>query len=107
MRPEKNSTSMKGWLPVPRGLFPAGANRYWDVVIFAEEDPTKFWTQPIWFWILLVENGQVKEAHHSYHHLPIAPWGEPQARDFYKVLRPFLFSGGFPFAVLQRRLTRA
>ena len=75
-----------GWLPVPRWLFPAGANRYWDVVIFAEEDPTKFWTQPIWFRILLIENGQVKEAHHFYHHLPIAPRGEPQARDFYAAL---------------------
>jgi hypothetical protein len=75
-----------GWLPVPRWLFPAGENRYWDVVIFAEEDPTKFWTQPIWFRILLVENGQVKEAHHFYHHLPIPPRGEPKAEEFYKAL---------------------
>lgn len=75
-----------GWLPVPRWLFPAGDNRYWDVVIFAEEDPSKFWTQPVWFRIVLVENGRVKEAHHFYHHLPIAPRGEPQAREFYKAL---------------------
>jgi len=75
-----------GWLPVPRWVFPAGEKRYWDVVIFAEEDPSKFWTQPIWFRILLVEDGKVKEAHHFYHHLPIPPRGEPQAREFYKAL---------------------
>jgi hypothetical protein len=75
-----------GWLPVPRFVFPAGDKRYWDVVIFAEEDATKFWTQPIWFRILLIEDGQVKEAHHFYHHLPIPPRGEPQAREFYRAL---------------------
>ncbi len=75
-----------GWLPVPRWLFPAGEKRYWDVVIFAEEDPSKFWTQPIWFRILLIEDGQVKEAHHFYHHLPLPPWGEPEARKFYTAL---------------------
>jgi hypothetical protein len=75
-----------GWLPVPRFIFPAGETRYWDVVIFAEEDPSKFWTQPIWFRILLVEDGRVKEAHHFYHHLPYPPRGEPQAREFYRAL---------------------
>jgi len=75
-----------GWLPVPRFLFPAGEKRYWDVVIFAEEDPSKFWTQPLWFRILLIEDGRVKEAHHFYHHLPYPPRGEPAARDFYRAL---------------------
>jgi hypothetical protein len=75
-----------GWLPVPRFVFPAGEKRAWDVVIFAEENPAKFWTQPLWFRILLIENGQVKEAHHFYHHLPIAPRGEPVAQDFYAAL---------------------
>jgi hypothetical protein len=75
-----------GWLPVPRFLFPAGEKRAWDVVIFAEENPAKFWTQPLWFRILLIEDGQVKEAHHFYHHLPYPPRGEPQAQDFYRAL---------------------
>lgn len=75
-----------GWLPVPRFLFPTGEKRYWDVVIFAEEDPSKFWTQPLWFRILCAEDGQVKEAHHFYHHLPYPPRGEPGAGDFYKAL---------------------
>jgi hypothetical protein len=75
-----------GWLPVPRFVFPAGENRYWDVLIFAEEDPSKFWTQPIWFRILCIEDAQVKEAHFFYHHLPYPPRGEPPAEKFYAAL---------------------
>jgi len=75
-----------GWLPVPRFVFPAGENRLWEVVIFAEEDPSRFWTQPIWFRILLIEGAQVKEAHHFYHHLPYPPRGEPPANKFYTAL---------------------
>jgi hypothetical protein len=75
-----------GWLPVVRFLFPAGNDRAWEVVIFAEEDPAKFWTQPVWYRVLLIEGGQLKEAHQFYHHLPFPPRGEPDAADLYRAL---------------------
>lgn len=75
-----------GWLPVVRWLFPSGEQRYWEQVTFAEEDPAKLWTQPVWYRALLVEGGQLKEAHYFYHHLPFPPRGEPDAADFYKAL---------------------
>jgi hypothetical protein len=78
-----------GWLPVNRFVFPApdrqGDQRYWEETMFAEE-PGHFWTQPIWFRVLLVDGGQIKEAHYYYHHLPFPPRGEPPAADFYSAL---------------------
>ena len=70
------------WLHVPRFLFPKGESGYWEEVVFAEEDATRYWTQPVWFRLLLVEDGQVKESHYFYHHLPYPPRGEPDAREF-------------------------
>jgi hypothetical protein len=77
-----------GWLPVERFLFPAGPQRYWEAVIFAaEEDPAKLlFTQPVWYRTVLVEDGQVKEAHYFYHHLPFPPRGEPAASEFHAAL---------------------
>lgn len=74
-----------GWLPVERFVFPAGEQRYWEETIFAEE-PGHFWTQPVWYRVLLVDGGQLKEAHYFYHHLPFPPRGEPAAADFYQAL---------------------
>ncbi len=74
------------WLPVVRFLFPVGENKYWEEVIFADEDPSKFWTQPVWYRLLLVAEGQVKESHYFYHHLPYPPRREPEAKDFFKAL---------------------
>ncbi len=78
-----------GWLPVNRLVFPASDQqadqRYWEETMFAEE-PGHFWTQPIWFRVLLVDGGQLKEAHYYYHHLPFPPRGEPPAADFYDAL---------------------
>jgi hypothetical protein len=74
------------WLHVPRFLFPKGESGYWEEVVFAEEDATRYWTQPVWFRLLLVEDGQVKESHYFYHHLPYPPRGEPDAREFYRAL---------------------
>jgi hypothetical protein len=75
-----------GWLPVVRLVFPAGAQRYWEETIFADEEPGHFWTQPVWYRVLLVDGGQLKEAHHFYHHLPFPPRGEPAAADYYQAL---------------------
>jgi len=75
-----------GWLHVPRFLFPAGDKRFWEEVVFADEDPSKYWTQPVWYRLLLVEDGLLKEAHYFYHHLPYPPRGEPEAKDFYQAL---------------------
>jgi hypothetical protein len=75
-----------GWLPVVRFVFPAGEQRYWDETIFADEEPGHFWTQPVWYRVLLVDGGQLKEAHYFYHHLPFPPRGEPAAADFYQAL---------------------
>ncbi len=75
-----------GWLPVVRFLFPSGSERYWEEVIFAEEDPSKFWTQPVWYRVLLVENGRLTKTHYFYHHLPFPPRGEPDAREFFQDL---------------------
>src|SRR5580658_563644 len=75
-----------GWLPVVRFVFPAGEQRYWEETIFAEEAPGHFWTQPVWYRVLLVGGGQLKEAHYFYHHLPFPPRGEPAAADFYQAL---------------------
>lgn len=74
-----------GWLPVNRFVFPAGDHRYWEETMFAEE-PGHFWTQPIWFRVLLVDGGELKEAHYYYHHLPFPPRGEPAAAGFYDAL---------------------
>src|SRR3984885_14058500 len=52
-----------GWLPVVRFVFPAGEQRYWEETIFADEEPGHFWTQPVWYRVLLVDGGQLKEAH--------------------------------------------
>jgi hypothetical protein len=75
-----------GWLPVVRFVFPAGEQRYWEETIFADEEPGHFWTQPVWYRVLLVDDGQLKEAHYFYHHLPFPPRGEPAAADFYQAL---------------------
>jgi hypothetical protein len=75
-----------GWLPVVRFVFPAGEKRYWEETIFAEEAPGHFWTQPVWYRVLLVDGGQLKEAHYFYHHLPFPPRGEPAAADYYQAL---------------------
>lgn len=75
-----------GWLPVNRFVFPAGDQRYWEETMFAEEAAGHFWTQPVWFRALLVDNGQLKEAHYYYHHLPFPPRGEPAAPGFYAAL---------------------
>ncbi len=75
-----------GWLPVVRFVFPAGEQRYWEETIFAEEAAGHFWTQPVWYRVLLVDRGQLKEAHYFYHHLPFPPRGEPAAADFYQAL---------------------
>jgi hypothetical protein len=75
-----------GWLPVVRFVFPAGEKRYWEETIFADEEPGHFWTQPVWYRVLLVDGGQLKEAHYFYHHLPFPPRGEPAAADFYQAL---------------------
>ncbi|HWG58042.1 MAG TPA: hypothetical protein VN661_03250 [Candidatus Acidoferrales bacterium] len=76
-----------GWLPVNRFVFPAGDQRYWEEVIFADEAPGHFWTQPTWFRVLLVDHGELKEAHYYYHHLPFPPRGEPSASLFYAALQ--------------------
>jgi hypothetical protein len=76
-----------GWLPVVRFVFPAGEQRYWEETIFADEEPGHFWTQPVWYRVLLVDGGQLKEAHYFYHHLPFPPRGEPAAADYYQALR--------------------
>lgn len=75
-----------GWLPVVRFVFPAGEQRYWEETIFADEEPGHFWTQPVWYRVLLVDGGQLKEAHYFYHHLPFPPRGEPAAADYYQEL---------------------
>jgi hypothetical protein len=75
-----------GWLPVVRFVFPAGEKRYWEETIFADETPGHFWTQPVWYRVLLVDGGQLKEAHYFYHHLPFPPRGEPAAADYYQAL---------------------
>ena len=75
-----------GWLHVPRFLFPKGDAGYWEEVLFADEDPAKTWTQPVWFRVLRVEAGAVAESHYYYHHLPTPPRGEPEAREFYAAL---------------------
>jgi hypothetical protein len=75
-----------GWLPVVRFVFPAGAERYWEETIFADVEPGHFWTQPVWYRVLLIDAGQLKEAHYFYHHLPFPPRGEPPAADFYQAL---------------------
>ncbi len=75
-----------GWLPAVRFLFPTGENRYWEEVIFAEDNPSQFWTQPVWYRVLLVENGQLKKHHYFYHHLPFPPRTEPEARGFFQDL---------------------
>ena len=77
-----------GWLPVVRFVFPTSPQRYWEEVIFAaEEAPAKLlFTQPVWYRTVLVEDGQVKEAHYFYHHLPFPPRAEPAAADFYAAL---------------------
>lgn len=75
-----------GWLPVVRFVFPAGEQRYWEETIFADVEPGHFWTQPVWYRVLLVDGGQLKEAHYFYHHLPFPPRGEPAAADYYQAL---------------------
>jgi hypothetical protein len=75
-----------GWLPVVRFVFPAGEQRYWEETIFADVEPGHFWTQPVWYRVLLVDGGQLKEAHYYYHHLPFPPRGEPAAADYYQAL---------------------
>ena len=75
-----------GWLHVPRFLFPRGGSGYWEEVVFADEDPAKTWTQPVWYRVLRVEAGEVAESHYYYHHLPYPPRGEPAAGEFYAAL---------------------
>ncbi len=75
-----------GWLPVLRFVFPAGADRQFEETIFAEEAPGHFWTQPVWYRVLRVESGEVKEAHYYYHHLPFPPRKEPPASAFFEAL---------------------
>ncbi len=75
-----------GWLPVNRFVFQINDQRYWEETIFADESPGHFWSQPVWYRVLLVDAGQLEEAHYYYHHLPFPPRGEPAARDFYDAL---------------------
>ena len=75
-----------GWLPVNRFIFSVDADRYWEEDIFAEESPGHFWTQPVWYRVLLVDGGELKQAHYYYHHLPFPPRGEPTAADYYNAL---------------------
>lgn len=75
-----------GWLPVNRFVFPAGEHRYWEETLFAEEGTGHFWTQPVWYRVLLVDGAGLKEAHYYYHHLPFPPRSEPPAADFYRAL---------------------
>lgn len=75
-----------GWLPVMRFVFPSGANRYWEESMFASETGTTLFIQPVWYRVLLVENGELKEAHYFYHHLPFPPRGEPKGWEFYSEL---------------------
>jgi len=74
------------WLPVVRFLFPTGGNSYWEEVIFADEDPSKFWTQPVWYRLIHVVEGTVKASHYFYHHLPYPPRDEPEAHQFFQAL---------------------
>ncbi len=75
-----------GWLPVVRFVFPSGSQSYWEESIFADVAPGNFWTQPTWFRVLSVQDGQLKEAHYFNQHLPFPPRGEPPASAFYKAL---------------------
>jgi hypothetical protein len=75
-----------GWLPVNRFVFPAGDQRYWEESMFADVEQGHFWTQPVWYRALLIDHGQVKEAHYFYHHLPFPPRKEPAAAEFYRAL---------------------
>ena len=76
-----------GWLPVVRFVFPAGEQRYWEETIFAEEARGHFWTQPVWYRVLLVDGGPAEgSADHFYHHPPFPPRGEPYAADYYQAL---------------------
>ncbi len=75
-----------GWLPVLHFVFAAGEQRYWEESLFADVEPGHFWTQPTWFRAVLVDHGEVKEAHYYYHHLPFPPRGEPAAAEFYRAL---------------------
>lgn len=72
-----------GWLPVNRFVFPTGEQEYWEETMFALEAPGHFWTLPVWYRVLHVEGGRLKEAHYYYHHLPFPPRGEPAASGFY------------------------
>jgi hypothetical protein len=74
------------WLPVVRFVFPTNHQAYWEESIFADVAPGNFWTQPTWFRVLSVDNGQLKEAHYFNQHLPFPPRGEPPASAFYKAL---------------------
>ncbi len=74
------------WLPVVRFLFPTGENSYWEEVIFADEDPSKFWTQPVWYRLIHVVDGKIKASHYFYHHLPYPPRDEPAAHQFFQAL---------------------
>jgi hypothetical protein len=75
-----------GFLPVVRFVFPVGDKEWWEMVVFAEEDPTRVWTQPGWYRFLLVEDGEIKESHYFHHHLPFPPRPEPPAAEFYEAL---------------------
>jgi len=75
-----------GWLPVLRFVFFTGADRQFEETIFAEEAPGHFWTQPVWYRVLRIESGDVKEAHYYYHHLPFPPRKEPPASAFFEGL---------------------
>lgn len=75
-----------GWLPVNRFVFPAGDQRYWEEAMFADVEKGHFWTQPVWYRALLIDHGQMKEAHYFYHHLPFPPRKEPAAAEFYRAL---------------------
>jgi hypothetical protein len=75
-----------GWLPVLRFVFPTTPHRYWEETMFAAEGPGHFWTQPVWYRAIQVEDGKILQAHYFYHHLPFPPRGEPKASQFYQGL---------------------
>ncbi len=72
-----------GYLPVLRFLLPVNKNRYWEEIIFAQEDPERLWKQPVWYRMLLVEGGQIKEARYYFNSIPFPKLKGPDPEKFY------------------------
>ena len=75
-----------GFLPVVRWVFPTAENEWWEMAVFADEDPSRTWTQPGWYRFMRIEDGQVKQCNHFFHHIPFPPRQEPTAAEFYAAL---------------------